>query len=66
MGLAEKRPRLWRRRSKMEGNERQSTEAAVPKTGACSSSATTTQPAAAFFALNFAIESTTRCQEHLR
>ena len=51
----------------MEGNDRETAaKAAVPKTGACSSSATTTQPAAAFFALNFAIESTTRCQEHLR
>ena len=38
----------------MERNDRQ---AAVPKTGACSSSTATTQPATAFFALNFAIES---------
>ena len=44
----------------MEGNDRETAaEAAVPKTGACSSSTTTTQPSATFFALNFAIESTT-------
>ncbi len=44
----------------MEGNDRETAaKAAVPKTGACSSSPATTQPATAFFALNFAIESTT-------
>ena len=45
--------------SKMEGNERPSTEAAVPKTDAGSAATQTTQPSAAvFFALNFATEST--------
>ncbi len=41
-----------------EMTEKTAAKAAVPKTGACSSSATTTQPTAAFFALNFATEST--------
>ncbi len=49
----------WRGGSKMEGNERPSTEAAVPKTDAGSAATQTTQPSAAvFFALNFATEST--------